>query len=186
MGYSIGVKPNDNFDKFRVKVEPYDITKYLVKYLVYKVMSFDKTDLSVTDVMNIVFDLDVQLDKLITYYKEKERHNLTQMFDNENPEYREKGELVFHGWEFCESKRNRVDLDDTKQYVLDTLFTLMTLTKHYDYYDDGERFCEKRQSVEEVLDYLADECMKSVDIEVINSYPNDDGYDELKKENEAE
>ena len=183
MGYSVSVKPTDNFDKFREEVQPLDMTEYISKYLIYKVMSFEKKDLTDIDVMNIVFDLDKQLSRLSNYYFDKEKARLTAMFDDQNPEeYREKGELTFCGWDLADNKRANFDINSVLKYVLDQLFILITLTKNYDYYDESERWSEKLDQVEELLDYLEEECTKYIDIQVIEEYHKENVE---KKENEV-
>lgn len=178
MGYHAIVKPNDNFDKFRTVKSTYDTTRYTEKYLEYRVMSHGKKDLKDWDVACIIVDLEKQVDKLVESYVNNEKALLTTEFDEENPEYREKGELVFCGWEF--SKPEPIDLEDTKKYVVDRLFTLMTLTKDYDYYDESEQFSQKASELYELIEYLHDECTKSVDIDVINH------YGESNRESESE
>lgn len=178
MGYQVTVKPNDNFDKFRTVENTYDTTRYTEKYLEYRVLSHGKKDLKDWDVACIMIDLEKQVDKLINSYVNREKVRLTTMFDEENPEYREKGELTFCGWEL--SKPEPVDLQDIKEYVTDRLFTLMTLTKDYDYFDESERFSEKASEILEMIEYLQDECAKSVDIDVINHYGESNQDNESK------
>lgn len=168
MGYHISIKPDDNFDKFRTIKNSFDTTRYIRKYLEYRVMSHGKKDLKDIDVISLMIDLEKQVDKLIAFYVDKEKALLTTWFDEENPEYRDKGELIFSGWEF--NNPELIDLEDIKEYVIDRLFTLMTLTKDYDYYDESEQFSQKANEFFELMEYLQDECAKSVDIDVINHY----------------
>lgn len=173
MGYSVRVKPNDNFEKFRAKENGFNFEKYTEKYLMYHVMTF-KPDIKNIDVMlcDLLMKIEKYVNQLIGHYQRNERVHLTSLYETEDGDWKKKGELIFSGWDF--SRPCDIDIEDVKDYVIDKLFTITTMTKSYDYYDDSEMFCHKQNEAQETIDYLREECEKLIDFKVLEEYGNAD------------
>ena len=188
MGYSVRVKPDDNFEKFRAKSNDLNLEKYTEKYLMYHVMMFqhEKKDVDIA-LCGLIGKIEKYVEQLIAYYQYNEKAQLTILYDTDDDGWKEKGELIFSGWEF--SRPCDIDIDSVKEYVIDKLFTVATMTKSYDYYDDGEMFCHKQNDVQETIDYLREECEKFIDFKVLEEYGDadeqeeaDDAKDDIKTE----
>lgn len=177
MGYSVRVKPDDNFEKFRVKENGISFEKYTEKYLMYHVMMFQhekkNIDMALCD---LIAKIEKYTDQLIASYQHNEKVHLTSLYDADDDGWKEKGELIFSGWEF--SRPCDIDIDSVKEYAIDKLFTVATMTKSYDYYDDGEMFCHKQDDVQETIDYLREECEKFIDFKVLEEYSDADKKEE--------
>ena len=177
MGYSVRVKPDDNFEKFRAKENGISFEKYAEKYLMYHVMMFQhekkNIDMALCD---LITKIEKYTDQLIAFYQHNEKVHLTSLYDTDDDGWKEKGELIFSGWEF--SRPCDIDIDSVKEYVIDKLFTVAAMTKSYDYYDDGEMFCHKQNDVQETINYLREECEKFIDFKVLEEYGDADEKEE--------
>lgn len=185
MGYSVRVKPNDNFEKFRAKENGISFEKYAEKYLMYHVMMFQhekkNIDMALCD---LIAKIEKYTDQLIAFYQHNEKVHLTSLYDTDDDGWKEKGELIFSGWEF--SRPCDIDIDSVKEYVIDKLFTVAAMTKSYDYYDDGEMFCHKQNDVQETIDYLREECEKLIDFKVLEEYGDADEKEEYSDADKKE
>lgn len=191
MSFYLTLRPKDNFEKFRTSSNGgLDLAKYTEKMIYYRCMVFNNKEAELKDMDINIFMLNTEkdIDKLITYYTYDAKACLTNSFDTEDGSYKKKGELVFCGWEYADDRSDDHDINETKKYVLDRLFDIALLSKHYDYYDDSEMFCHKANDITELIDYLKDEVYKSVDFEVIRAYKddivNDDEEDEEDEKSE--
>lgn len=184
MGYSKVIRPKDNFEKFRSSESSFCVSKYIEKQILYSCMSFNSNGEEVKDmdISSFLFNLDKNLDNLIENYKYMENVRLTKMFDSEEGSWKKKGEIVFCGWEYSKDSDEH-DIENTKSYVIDRLFVLGTLVKHYDYYNDDELFLKKQNEINDLLEYLKDEVEYSVDFEVIDYYKDCEVGDDDDDEN---
>lgn len=189
MGYYKVIRPKDNFEKFRTTANKWNFTEYIKKYILYDCMSFNKDGKEVKDmdISNFLFNLEKNIDNLVRNCIYDSKVSLTKEFDTENGSWSKKGEIVFCGWEYAEDKTDS-DIDETKEYVLDKLFVIATLSKRYDYFEDSEMFYKKQNEIEELLDYLKEKVEKCVDFEVIEYYKDcvvdDDDEDDEDEEND--
>lgn len=189
MGYSVRVKPNDNFEKFRAKENGFKFEKYTEKYLMYHVMTFKPDNKNIDMVLcDLLSKIDRYVSQLVGYYQYNEQVRLTSLYETDDEGWKEKGELIFSGWEF--SRPCEIDIEDVKEYVVDKLFTIATMTKNYDYYENGEMFCHKQNDAQETIDYLKEECEKFIDFKVLEEYGDadekeeaDNVKDNIKEEN---
>ena len=124
------------------------------------------------------------VNSLIEYYQYNERVHLTLLYETEDGDWKKKGELIFSGWEF--SSPCDIDIEDVRNYVIDKLFTIATMTKNYDYYDDSEMFCHKQNEARETIDYLREECEKLIDFKVLEEYGNANEEESDKTKNNVE
>lgn len=177
MGYSVRIKPNDNFEKFRAKESGFSFEKYTEKYLLYHVMTF-KPDIKNIDIAlcNLLMKIEKYVNQLIEYYQYSEQVRLTSLYETEDGDWKKKGELIFSGWDF--SRPCDIVMEDVKDYIIDKLFTIATMAKSYDYYDDSEMFYHKQNDAQETIDYLKEECEKFIDFKVLEEYGDADDADD--------
>lgn len=175
MGYSLRIRPRDNFQKFRATPDIFRFNRNAEKHILYRVMTFCQNDPNkVNDAIlnDFIFRLERYVGELADYYVHERQVQLTKQFDTSDGNYRDQGELVFCGWEY--SNMEEPDIEDTRTYIINQLFTIATMTKPYDYYENNEMFSNKQEDINGLFEYLRDECEKAVDYAVITAYPIED------------
>ena len=175
MGYSLRVKPDDNFQKFRAMPDIFSFKQNAEKHILYRVMTFCQNDPNkVNDAIlnDFIFKLERYVGELADYYVHNRQVQLTKQFDTSDGSYRDQGELVFCGWEY--SHMEEPDIEDTREYVTNQLFIIATMSKPCDYYNDNETFSKKHEDIKGLIEYLRDECEKAVDYAVIKAYYKED------------
>ena len=91
----------------------------------------------------------------------------------------EKHTLYYCGWEYSRLE-DAPDIDDTIRYVTERLTMLHTLVKSGEYFSDESEsnWYKKLNEVEDLINYLDDECKKSVYFELLIKYKDTNPYKE--------
>ena len=97
MGYSVRVKPNDDFEKFRAEKNSLDFKNYTEKYLMFYVMMFQR-DKNIDMVLcDLISKIEKYVSQLIGYYQYNERVRLTSLYESDDEGWKAKAELIFSG-----------------------------------------------------------------------------------------
>lgn len=63
------------------------------------------------------------------------------------------GQITFSGWEYAEVDEDAEhEIDTLSEYVIEELILLATVVKTPNYFDESEMFCEKINSINQLLD----------------------------------
>lgn len=96
-------------------------------------------------------------------------------------QYEEHGTVWFCGWEHSHAGPD-CDYDDVFRYVIEKLVILACVVKTPDWFDDSEKFYEKLNEIDSVLEYFSDEVAIIINYEIMDKLKDYEETDEVEDE----
>ena len=76
--------------------------------------------------------------------------------------------ITFMGRNHDGSSYNDREIEETIKYVIEKLITLTFVVKTPDWFDEGEKFCEKATEINETIEYFKDSVALAADYEIMD------------------
>ena len=99
-------------------------------------------------------------------------------------------QIWYCGWQYSHNEPE-TSKDDLIEYVLSNLTQFCCVVNTPDWFDDNEKFCEKKTEIDQLIEYYIDEMTiigdyKIIDLLKICESPDSDNYNELQIDEESE
>jgi len=100
-------------------------------------------------------------------------------------QHKEYGYVWFCGWEHSHLAPES-DYDEVLDYVLEKLVFLTCVVKTPDWFDDSEKFYEKLNEIDSIIDYFCDEVTTIIDYEIMDMLKDYEDKEEEDTEDEED
>jgi len=100
-------------------------------------------------------------------------------------QYEEHGSVWFCGWEHAHEAPD-CDYNDVFRYAMEKLVILACVVKTPDWFDESEKFYEKLNEIDSVIEYFCDEVTTVIDYEIMDKLKDYEEKDEADEETEGE